>query len=343
VGAHGDTEAAGGDPRAVTAGRADASAATILPEGAERTPSDGITGGAVITVEHLRKAYGPTVAVDGVCFEVRPGEIFGLLGSNGAGKTTTVECLEGLRRPDGGRVSVLGVDPLAHPERLRGRVGCQLQESHLPERMRVWEALDLFAAASPHPVDYDALLDDWGLTSKRKAAFGSLSGGQRQRLLVALALVSAPEVVFLDEMTTGLDPAARRTSWELIERIRDRGTTVVLVTHFMDEADRLCDRVAVMDAGTIVALDTPARLIAASAGQVRVTFTAEGDFTWLTALEVVHSVGRHGAWVEVFGEGPVINHVAAALLERGLAPLDLQTERPTLEETFLKLTGHQLE
>jgi len=302
------------------------------------TPSE-----PVVVVDHLHKAYGSTVAVDDVSFEVRRGEIFGLLGSNGAGKTTTVECLEGLRKPDAGGVSVLGVDPLAHPELLRGRVGCQLQESHLPERMRVWEVLHLFAAAAPHPVDYNVLLDEWGLTEKRKAAFGTLSGGQRQRLLVALALVSEPEVVFLDEMTTGLDPAARRTSWELIERIRDHGTTVVLVTHFMDEADRLCDRVAVMDKGVIVALDTPARLIAAGADAVRVTFTAEGDFGWLTALDVVHSVARHGAWVEVLGEGPVINHVAAALLERGLAPLDLQTERPTLEETFLKLTGHRLD
>ena len=302
------------------------------------TPSE-----PVVVVDRLHKAYGSTVAVDDVSFEVRRGEIFGLLGSNGAGKTTTVECLEGLRKPDSGGVSVLGVDPLAHPERLRGRVGCQLQESHLPERMRVWEVLHLFAAAAPHPVDYNVLLDEWGLTEKRKAAFGNLSGGQRQRLLVALALVSEPEVVFLDEMTTGLDPAARRTSWELIERIRDRGTTVVLVTHFMDEADRLCDRVAVMDRGVVVALDTPARLIAASADVVRVTFTAEGDFDWLTALDVVHSVVRHGAWVEARGEGPVINYVAAALLERGLAPLDLQTERPTLEETFLKLTGHQLD
>jgi ABC-2 type transport system ATP-binding protein len=297
----------------------------------------------VVVVERLHKAYGATVAVDDVSFAVRRGEVFGLLGSNGAGKTTTVECLEGLRRPDGGRVSVLGIDPAAHPERLRGRVGCQLQESHLPERMKVWEVLRLFAAAAPHPVDCEVLLDEWGLTEKRKAAFGSLSGGQRQRLLVALALVTDPEVVFLDEMTTGLDPAARRASWGLIERIRDRGTTVVLVTHFMDEADRLCDRVAVMDRGTVVALDTPARLIAASAGQVRVTFTAEGDFDWLGGLEVVHRVNRHGAWVEVFGEGPVINHVAAALLARGCAPLDLQTERPTLEETFLKLTGHGLE
>ena len=209
-------------------------------------------------------------------FAVQAGEVFGLLGSNGAGKTTTVECLEGLRRPDAGEVRVLGVDPLAHPERLRGRVGCQLQESHLPDRMRVWEALDLFAAASPRPVDWTDVLEAWGLSAKRDAAFASLSGGQRQRLLVALALVTDPEVVFLDEMTTGLDPAARHTTWELIEAIRERGTTVVLVTHFMDEAERLCDRIAIMDAGRIVAMGTPAALIEAEAGEVRVKFTAAG-------------------------------------------------------------------
>jgi ABC-2 type transport system ATP-binding protein len=311
--------------------------------GSEADPALDVAPDAVVVVDHLHKAYGGTVAVRDVTFEVRRGEIFGLLGSNGAGKTTTVECLEGLRRPDGGAVQVLGVDPLAHPEQLRGRVGCQLQESHLPERMKVWEVLHLFAAAAPRPVDYVRLMDEWGLAEKRTAAFGSLSGGQRQRLLVALALVTGPEVVFLDEMTTGLDPAARRTSWGLIERIRDSGATVVLVTHFMDEADRLCDRVAVMDGGEIVALDTPARLVAASAGEVRVTFTAQGDFAWLAGLPPVRAVNRHGAWVEVLGEGPVLNHVAAALLERGLAPLDLQTERPTLEETFLKLTGHGLD
>lgn len=298
---------------------------------------------AVIAVENLRKTYGSHVAVDDVSFEVRRGEIFGLLGSNGAGKTTVVECLEGLRRADGGTARVLGVDAAIHPEKLRGRVGCQLQDSRLPDRMRVWEALRLFAATAPSAVEWEVLLAAWDLTEKRDASFGSLSGGQRQRLLVALALVGDPEVVFLDEMTTGLDPAARRTAWSLIEAIRERGTTIVLVTHFMDEAERLCDRVAVMDRGRVVAQGTPAALIAANAGTVRVTFTAEGEFDWLTELPVVDTVGRHGAWVEVLGDGPVLNHVAAALLERGLAPFDLQTERPTLEETFLKLTGHELE
>jgi ABC-2 type transport system ATP-binding protein len=329
---------------------------------------------AVIVVDALRKTYGATTAVDDVTFSVQAGEVFGLLGSNGAGKTTTVECLEGLRKPDAGEVRVLGVDPLAHPERLRGRVGCQLQESHLPDRMRVWEALDLFAAAAPRPVDWTEVLEAWGLAPKRDAAFASLSGGQRQRLLVALALVTDPDVVFLDEMTTGLDPAARHVSWGLIEAIRERGTTVILVTHFMDEAERLCDRVAVMDGGRIVAMDTPSALIEATAGAVRVKFTSApgegsaseavagpgaavagdveadpsepdgpGDHLWLLGVPHVHAVERRGRTVEVTGDGPVLAHVAAALLARGLEPSDLRVERPTLEETFLKLTGHGLE
>jgi ABC-2 type transport system ATP-binding protein len=297
----------------------------------------------VVAVENLHKIYGSYVAVDDVSFEVCRGEIFGLLGSNGAGKTTTIECLEGLRRADSGTARVLGIDTAVHAEKLRGRVGCQLQDSRLPDRLRVWEALRLFAATAPNTVEWEPMLADWGLTEQRDSPFGSLSGGQRQRLLVALALVANPEVVFLDEMTTGLDPAARRTTWSLIEAIRERGTTIVLVTHFMDEAERLCDRVAVMERGRIVAQGTPTSLIAANAGTVRVTFTAEGRFEWLTELPVVDTVGRHGARIEVFGDGPVLNHVAAALLERGLAPFDLQTERPTLEETFLKLTGHELE
>ncbi len=308
--------------------------------------------GPVISVDGLRKTYGSTVAVDHVSFAVESGEIFGLLGSNGAGKTTTVECLEGLRRPDAGSVRLLGLDPVSGRDRLRGRVGCQLQESSLPDRMRVWEALDLFAAASREEVDWEPLLEAWGLAQKRDAPFASLSGGQRQRLLVALALVTDPDVVFLDEMTTGLDPAARHASWSLIEAIRERGTTVVLVTHFMDEAERLCDRIAVMDAGRIVALGTPSRLIEENADAARVRFTleksVEGEarpdvLAWLEAVPHVRSVRRRGAAVEVHGDGPVLTHVAAALLGRGYEPPDLRVERPTLEETFLKLTGHSLE
>jgi ABC-2 type transport system ATP-binding protein len=297
----------------------------------------------VIEIEHLTKTYGAIRAVDDLSLTVRRGEIFGLLGSNGAGKTTTVECLEGLRRPTSGRVRVLGMDPWEQSPELAGRIGCQLQESHLPDRMKVWEAVRLFARAAPKPMAWKGHLKRWGLEEKRGAAFGSLSGGQRQRLFVALALVSDPEVVFLDEMTTGLDPAARRVTWGLIEEIRDQGTTVVLVTHFMDEAERLCDRVAVVERGRIIAEETPAAL-AMSAGRLRVTFThVADDLEWLADLPGVAEVVRRGPRVEVFGSGPVAVRVAAALVARGVEPADLLVERPSLEDAFLSLTGHDLE
>ncbi len=249
----------------------------------------------VITVEHLRKVYGHhVVAVDDVSFAVEPGEIFGLLGSNGAGKTTTVECVQGLRTPTAGTVRVLGRDPIHHAGDLRGRMGCQLQESRLPDHMKVWEALDLFASLAPGAVHWQTLVEQWGLAEKRNASFASLSGGQRQRLFIALALVSSPEVVFLDEMTTGLDPAARRVAWDLIEQIRDRGTTVVLVTHFMDEAERLCDRVAVVDKGEIIALDTPRGLVVRYDPLEQVVFSCDlPDVEWLGG--VPGALQRHSA------------------------------------------------
>lgn len=294
----------------------------------------------VIEVDHLRKTYGTTVAVDDVSFDVAEGEIFGLLGRNGAGKTTTVECLQGLRHPDSGSAHVLGLDPQEQTQALRRRIGCQLQKSALPDRMRVWEALDLFSSFVPdRTTDWQVLLDQWGLAQKRKAAFSTLSGGQRQRLLVALALVNDPELVFLDEMTTGLDPAARRETWRVIREIRDRGTTVVLVTHFMDEAEQLCDRVAIVDHGGIIALDSPQGLFATHAKQIRVTFsTDQTDLEWLEQLPNVERVTRHGQRVEVAGSGPVLVRVAAALAENGIVPADLRVDQPTLEHVFLLLT-----
>jgi ABC-2 type transport system ATP-binding protein len=298
----------------------------------------------VVEVEHLRKLYGRTVAVDDLSFDVARGEIFGLLGSNGAGKTTAVECLEGIRRADGGSIRVLGLDPQRQSGALRGRIGCQLQESRLPDHMKVWEALELFAGLAPRALDWRELLEAWGLAEKRSSSFASLSGGQRQRLFVALALVSDPEIVVLDEMTTGLDPAARHVAWELIEEIRDRGTTVVLVTHFMDEAERLCDRVAVVERGRIVALGPPVALIDEYAPDLRVVFTAgDLDVSWLGTLDHVHAVTRRGSRVMVQGDGPVLPLVAAALVERGFVPADLQVERPSLENVFLELTGHHVE
>jgi ABC-2 type transport system ATP-binding protein len=296
---------------------------------------------SIISVNNLRKTYGKTVAVDDISFEVVEGEIFGLLGPNGAGKTTTVECLQALRHPDSGDIRVLGLNPRTEAQALRRRIGSQLQESALPDRIKVWEALDLFASVVSEPLDWQVLIDQWGLAEKRKASFSSLSGGQRQRLFIALALVNNPRVVFLDEMTVGLDPAARRIAWDLIRAIRDRGTTVVLVTHFMDEAENLCDRVAIVDRGKIVASDTPQGLIARHTSEVRVIFTTDQpDLTWLEKIPGVTGVTRRGPRVEVEGSGPVLALTATALVEHGIVPADLRIEQPSLEDVFLKLTGH---
>lgn len=296
---------------------------------------------AVIEVEQLRKHYGSHVAVDGVSFEVSRGEIFGLVGPNGAGKTTTVECLQGLRRPDSGRVRVLGLDPQRETEALRCRIGSQLQESALPDRLKVWEALDLFASLSPGGADWRVLLQQWGLEEKRRATFASLSGGQRQRLFVALALLSQPEVVFLDELTQGLDPAARRVAWRLIRRVREDGASVVLVTHYMDEAQHLCDRIAIVVGGRVLALDSPQNLINRFADGIRVVFSTNGedDLAWLGSVPHVRTVACHGPRVEVDGTGPVLALVASALVAHGITPPDLRVEQPTLEDVFLAITG----
>lgn len=293
---------------------------------------------AVVEVAGLSKRYGDLQAVADVSFEVHAGEIFGLLGPNGAGKTTSVECVQGLRHPDAGHLQVLGLDPRTQASRLRPLIGAQLQESSLPHRIRVGEALELFSSFQPGGPSWRTVMEEWGLMSKAKASFGSLSGGQRQRLLVALALVNAPQVVFLDEMTTGLDPAARRATWDLIERIRSSGTTVVLVTHFMDEADRLCDRLAVVNRGRVVATGTPSELVAAHADGVAVTFTApDADPGFLASLPGVSGVERQGATVVVRGEPSVVPYVGKALLEHGLAPPDMQVVRPSLEDVYLRL------
>ena len=294
----------------------------------------------VIDVVNLRKAYGATAAIDDVSFQVNDGEIFGLLGPNGAGKTTTVECLQGLRQPDSGSIRVLGFDPKADASNLKKQIGSQLQESALPDRIKVWEALDLFASTGAVAVNWSTLIEQWGLKEKRNAAFGTLSGGQRQRLLIALALVNNPKMVFLDEMTTGLDPAARRVTWDLIRAIRDRGTTVVLVTHFMDEAENLCDRVAIMNNGKLAAMDTPQNLINTYGNNITVIFSTERtDLDWLKAVPHVHNFSRHGQRIEVEGDGPVLALVAAELVKHGILPLDLRKEQATLEDVFLKITG----
>lgn len=220
----------------------------------------------VIKVEHLRKVYNKVVAVNDISFEVQEGEIFGMVGPNGAGKTTTIECLESLRNPDSGKISVLGLNPLNDGYTLRERIGIQLQEATLYDRIRVWEALDLFASFYHHSIDWNSLLETLGLEDKRNSYINKLSGGQKQRLYIALALVNDPELIFLDELTTGLDPQARRMMWKLVQDIRNQGKTVFLTTHYMEEAEQLCNRVAIIDRGHIIALDTPENLIRSLGG-----------------------------------------------------------------------------
>jgi ABC-2 type transport system ATP-binding protein len=302
---------------------------------------NGVIMPTIITVQNLRKTYGKTVAVEDISFEIAEGEIFGFLGPNGAGKTTTVECLQALRTPDSGEIKILGLDPIKQAREVRQLTGSQLQESALPDRIKVWEALDLFASVTPHALDWHVLLEQWGLAEKCKAGFHSLSGGQRQRLFIALALVNNPKVVFLDEMTTGLDPAARRVAWDLIRAIREKGATVVLVTHFMDEAENLCDRLAVVDHGRIIASDSPSGLISRYAGKMRVIFSSDKtDFAWLKQVPGVTNVVADRGKVEVAGTGPVLALVAAALVQHGIVPSDLRAEQANLEDVFLKLTGH---
>ncbi len=298
----------------------------------------------VISVKHLRKNYGPLAAVDDLSFDVQRGEIFGIAGPNGAGKTTTVECLVGLRRPDSGELRVLGLDPQAQAASLRRRTGVQLQQSALPEDLKVWEALDLFASLYDRPLDGKLLLEQWGLAEKRNTRFGSLSGGQKQRLFIALALVNDPELVFLDELTTGLDPQARRATWGMIEQLRQDGKTVLLVTHFMDEAERLCDRVAIIDQGRLAALDSPAALIAGLNQEQRLRFRrpAGVELGWLSGLPGVSAVAYENGDAVVSGGAALLATVATALAERGLIPADLRSERATLEDVFLKLTGKKI-
>ncbi|MER7708711.1 ABC transporter ATP-binding protein [Kitasatospora sp. NPDC097605] len=295
----------------------------------------------VIEVRKLRKTYGDHVAVDDVSFAVEEGEIFGILGPNGAGKTTIVECVEGLRRYDGGTVSVMGLDPHRDKEQLRQRIGIQLQESELPPRLKVREALQMYSTFYRDPADWRSLITDWGLEKKRDSRFGQLSGGQKQRLSIALALVGNPRIAVFDELTTALDPRARRDTWELIERVRAQGVTVLLVTHFMEEAERLCDRIAVIREGRLAALDTPAGLIASANSEQRLRFTPSAplDDSLLTALPEVTSVTRANARVTVTGTENLVYAVVAVLSRHGIVPGELRLEQPTLEDAFVKLTG----
>ena len=298
-----------------------------------------------IEVRGLRKEYGGTVAVDDVSFTVAEGEIFGILGPNGAGKTTTVECVEGLRKPDRGTISVLGLDPLRDRAELTQLLGVQLQESQLPRKLRVAEALELYSSFYRAPADWRSLLGVLGLADKRETMFGKLSGGQKQRLSIALALVGSPRIAVLDELTTGLDPQARRDTWELIEGVRDRGVTIVLVSHFMEEAERLCDRVALIDKGHVVVVGTPAALAERVEVAQRIQFrpSAPLDDALLTGLPEVTDVIRRGDGVVVTGTGNVLNAVISVLARNQIVAQQLRVEQANLEDAFLELTGRHAE
>ena len=298
---------------------------------------------SIIEMQHLRKRYGDTEALRDVSLTVEEGEIFGILGPNGAGKTTLVESISGLRRPDEGSISVAGLDPVRDRNRLHQIVGVQLQESALPYKLEVSEAVDLYASFYPHPADGERLLDMLGLGGKRDTRYADLSGGQKQRLSVALALIGQPRIAVLDELTTGLDPQARREVWSLIEDIRAGGVTVVLVTHYLEEAERLCDRIAVIDGGRVVALDTPAALASGDAGEQRIRFRPsvplrEGQ---LSSLPGVTSVERRGDQIVVTGTGDVLGTVVAALAREHIVAQQLRVDQASLEDAFVALTSHE--
>jgi ABC-2 type transport system ATP-binding protein len=305
----------------------------------------------IIQVNELTKTYHKTLAVDGVSFEVMEGEIFGMVGPNGAGKTTTIECIEGLRKLDRGSISVLDLDPNRQERQLRPLLGIQLQEANLPDHLKVWEALDLYASFYPRTLNWEELIMGLGLVEKRNTAFGKLSGGQKQRLFIALALLNDPPLVFLDELTTGLDPQARHAIWNLVKDVHHRGKTVFLTTHFMEEAERLCDRVAIMDYGKIVALDTPENLIDSLEVEERIIFKVDGacPIEKLSNVPRVTRIETMQDEIIIYGKAngsnhhpPLVADIVSIMAAAGVRFIDLRTEQPNLEDVFLTLTGRQL-
>jgi ABC-2 type transport system ATP-binding protein len=302
--------------------------------------------GSVIQVSKLRKAYGQTVAVDEVSFDVGDGEIFGLIGPNGAGKTTTMECIEGLRKPDLGTISVLGLNPFRDVYELQNRIGVQLQQAQLQKRIKVWEAVDLWSKIyQKKPLAGEQLLAQLGLSDKRDAWFMNLSGGQKQRLFIALALINDPEVVFLDELTTGLDPQSRRAIWELVRGIRERGKTVFLTTHLMEEAERLCDRVAIIEHGRIIDIDKPDSLVKRHCPERTVVLATESPDAEerFRGIRGVESVIRSDLQFTIRGRGEeLVTDVIHCLSENHMRVTDFRTIVPNLEDVFIKLTGHTI-
>ncbi len=299
----------------------------------------------VLHVSGISKRYGATVAVADVSFDVREGEIFGLIGPNGAGKTTTLECAEGIRTPDRGTIRVLGLDPVRDARALQPRIGVQLQDAQLQKRIKVWEAVDLWASLYRTTMSGARLLEQLGLSEKRDAWFMTLSGGQKQRLFIALALINDPELVFLDELTTGLDPQARRAIWDLVRGIRDRGKTVVLTTHLMEEAERLCDRVAVIDHGRVVDVGAPFELVARHCPERSVVLTTRDAAAAARLHDVFggHAVAEGGSRVTISGAGDdLVARVIECVAEHRIRVVDFRTVVPSLEDVFLKLTGHSI-
>jgi ABC-2 type transport system ATP-binding protein len=298
-----------------------------------------VNAAPAVTVQHLVKKYGHLVAVDDVSLSIHEGEIFGIIGPNGAGKTTTVECISGLRAPDSGSISVYGLSPQKDRNKIREFVGVQLQESALPPRIKVREVVKLFASFYSNPLDPDLLLESLGIEQIVNSSFKNLSGGQKQRVSVALALVGNPKLAILDELTTGLDPEARREIWSLIESMRDRGVTVILVTHFMDEAERLCDRLALINHGTVTALDTP-EAIAATAGGSRVRFVPSQpvDDQTLRAIPGVNAIERKERYVTVTGTGDLAAPLINALSAIGVRVSEVEARGGNLDDAFIKLT-----
>jgi ABC-2 type transport system ATP-binding protein len=300
----------------------------------------------VIEVSGVRKTYGSTVAVEEVSFEVNEGEIFGLIGPNGAGKTTTMECIEGLRRPDRGSISVLGLDPVKDVYKLQERIGVQLQQAQLQKRIKVWEAVDLWASLyQKKAIDGERLLEQLGLRDKRDAWFMDLSGGQKQRLFIALALINDPELVFLDELTTGLDPQSRRAIWDLVRGIRERGKTVFLTTHLMEEAERLCDRVAIIEHGRIIDIDKPENLVKRHCPERTVVLATDNAIAekCFRAIPGVETVIREDSRFTIRGRGDdLVTEVIHCLSENGIRVADFRTIVPNLEDVFLKLTGRSI-
>ncbi len=303
-------------------------------------------GEFAIAVKDLRKSYEDFEAVRGIDFEVREGEVFGLLGPNGAGKTTTVEILEGLRPRTSGEVEVMGYDPGVQVEELKQRIGVCLQATNLPEKIKVGEALELFAAFYRRTIDRNQLLKRLELEEKRNAYYTTLSGGQKQRVALALALLNDPQLLFLDEPTTGLDPQVRLEIHNLIQELKDARRTIVLTTHYIEEAERLCDRVAIIDRGRIIAMGTPRAIQEKTLGQSRIEITATAPFpqdgpVWFTGAE---NVTFEGARLSVSSTRPAktLVDIVKWIDQQGLDVEDIHLKRPTLEDVFIELTGKKL-